>query len=296
MKVLVLTLSLLLIISFAHSQSSDSTLTEKKVAPWFVERFKIAAGFFYVVNNTNVQVSITGEPGTDINMEKDFGINKTVGTFLATAEWRISRRSRLTFGYYDIDRSSNHTLTKDIIFGGETYQANATVNSFFYTDIFQFSYGYAIISKPTFEAGLLIGAHVVGANAGISMAANNTGISMKNDYGFTAPLPDFGIWGGYAINNRLAINMDVDYFALTTSKFNGRVWSTNIMFLYKLIDKLNLSLGYTGLNFDLNVVKENVDKRFKWGYNGPALGAIFSFGKKSWGHSSKKDIKNDMAK
>jgi hypothetical protein len=284
MKVLVFIVGFLFTGSFAYSQSSDSTMPEKKIAPWFVERFKISAGFFYVVNNTNIQVSITGTPGTDIDLEKDFGFNKKVGTFLANAEWRITRRSRLAFGYYNIDRSSTHTLTKDIIFEGNTYHANALINSFFNTSIFQFSYSYAIISKPKFEAGLLIGSHVVGANAGISLAGTNAGVSMNNDYGFTAPLPDLGIWGGYAITKRFAINMDVDYFTLTTSKFSGRVLATNFTFMYKLIDKLDVSLGYTGLNFKLDVVKENVDGRFKWGYNGPALAVIYSFGKKSWGH------------
>jgi hypothetical protein len=296
MKVLVLTLSLLLTISVAFSQSSDSTLPEKKIAPWFVERFKISAGFFYVINNTNVQVSVTGVPGTDINLEKDFGINKTVGTFLANAEWRVSRRSRLAFGYYDIDRSSTHTLTKDIIFEGNTYPVNATVNSFFNTSIFQFSYGYAIISKPKFEAGLLIGAHVVGSKAGISLVGASTGVSKSNDYGFTAPLPDVGIWGGYAITNRFAVNMDMDYFALTTNNFSGRVLATNFNFTYKLMNKLDVSLGYTGLNFNLKVVKDNVDGRFKWGYNGPALGVIYSFGKKSWGQLKQYNSKSGTTK
>jgi len=55
---------------------------------------------------------------------------------------------------------------------------------------------------------------------------------------------------------------------------------------YKLIKQLDISLGYTGLNFKVDAIKENVTGHFKWGYNGPSLSATFVFGKKSWSHPS----------
>ena len=30
-----------------YGQQTDSAPVEKKIAPWFVERFKLTAGFFY---------------------------------------------------------------------------------------------------------------------------------------------------------------------------------------------------------------------------------------------------------
>ncbi len=290
MKKLVFFVSLLFSISFGYSQSSDSVLSDKKIAPWFVERFKISAGFFYVVNNTDIQVGITGDPGTPINLEKDVGFNKTIGTFLASAEWRISRRSRFAISYYNINRSSNTILKKDISFEGTIYPINASVSSFFNTSIYQFSYGYAIVSKPTFEVGLSIGAHIVRTKSEISLTGNSGSSSASNNVSFTAPLPDVGIWGGYAFSNRFALNMDISYLTVTDGDYSGRVLSTNFALLYKLADKWNLSLGYTGLNFRYQNIKTNVVENFKWGYNGPALAAIFSFGKKSWGHLPESDF------
>ena len=63
-----------------------------------------------MVNRTNVQVGVEGNPGTEIDLEKDLGFNRELTTFVANAEWRISRRSRITLSYYNLKRSSTTTL------------------------------------------------------------------------------------------------------------------------------------------------------------------------------------------
>jgi hypothetical protein len=250
-----------------------------------VERFRLSVGFFVPVSNTNLQVGVEGgAAGTPVNLEKDLGYNKGQVTFLANFQWRISRRSRVNLNYYNIPRSSTHTLTKDITFKDSTYHVNATINSFFNTAIYQVSYGYAILSKPNYELGVMIGAHIVGAKAGISVNGANVGASESSDFGFTAPLPDLGIWGGYAFNKRMAVNLDVDYLSLTVGNITGSIFAYDILFIYKLTKKLEISAGYSGLNFKVDEVKQKVEANFKWGYNGPALGITYSFGKKSWVH------------
>jgi hypothetical protein len=266
------------------SQSRDSLSPHNVVLPWFVERFKISAGAFYVVNKTNVQLAATDASGTDVNMEKDLGFNKEIATFLANFQWQISRRSRITLNYYNINRSSTHTLQKDIIVEENVYPVNSTVSSFFNTTIYQISYGYAILSKPTYEAGLMIGTHILHANTGISLDGGNAGLETQNDFGFTAPLPDLGLWGGWSMGNRFAMNASISYFALTLNNKSGRLLAFNLNLTYKLVEQLDLTLGYTGLDFKVDVIRPDVTGNFKWGYNGPALAANFSFGKKSWTH------------
>lgn len=286
MKIFPLILFFLIAFSFSHAQSRDSLGSEKEkiVLPWFVERFTVSAGAFYVVNKTNIQVTVSDNSGTNIDVEKDLGLNREIATFIASFQWQISRRSKIALNYFNVNRSSSHTLDRDIIFEDNTYYANAQVNTFFNSKIYQFSYGYAILSKPKYEAGISIGTHVVNANSGISTNDENSGINTKNSFGFTAPLPDLGIWGGWAVSNRFAINGDISYFALTMDNKNGRLLAFNLNLTYKLANQLDLTLGYTGLNFKVDVFRPNLTGNFKWGYNGPTLGVIFSFGKKSWTH------------
>jgi hypothetical protein len=280
MKTTVLTAIFLFSILFSYSQTKDSL-----IAPWWVEKFKFTAGLFVPINNTKIQVGATGTTsGTDIDFQKDLGLNASMVTYLLKFQWRISRRSRINLSYYDMRRSANYTLQKDITFNNETYHINTSVNTYFNTAIYQFSYGYAIIEKPAFEVGLLIGTHTVGSNAGISINGATSGVSGKNNFGFTAPLPDLGIWGGYAFTNRFAVNLDFDYLSLTINNINGRLISYDLVFSYKLTKQLDLSLAYTGLDFNIKAVKKNVTGDFRWGYNGPALGLTYSFGERSWKH------------
>ena len=79
--------------------------------------------------------------------------------------------------------------------------SNTTVNAFTNTAIFQFSYGYAFFLNPRYEAGLAIGAHIVGSKAGMGLTSNGGSASRETDFDFTAPLPDIGIWGGYGLIN-----------------------------------------------------------------------------------------------
>ena len=293
MRVLIPAFAFFLNISFIHAQQADSVVhpspgdsskQKKIVLPWFVERFKFSAGAFYVINNTNIQVQAHGINGSEIDFEKDLGINREVATFLANFEWQISRRSRIALNYYNVSRSSGHVLERDIIFNGNTYYANTSVQSFFNTTIYQFSYGYAILSKPKYEAGIYIGTHILQANAGISALGMNVGQSVQTDFGFTAPLPDLGVWGAFAISDRFAADMGISYFGLTLQNKSGRLLSFNLNITYKLIHELDVTVGYTGLNFKVDVVHKDAAGNFKWGYNGPAIAFTYSFGKKSWVH------------
>ncbi len=280
MKAAALTTIFLISISFSYSQTKDSL-----VAPWWVEKFKLTAGLFVPINNTKVQVSANGSAaGTDIDFQKDLGFDASQLTFLVNFQWRISRRSRLNLSYYDMNRKATHTLQKDITFKDQTYHINSSVNTYFNTAIYQFSYGYAFIEKPTYEVGVLIGAHTIGTKAGISLNGGGTGINTDNNFGFTAPLPDLGVWGGYAFTNRFAVNLNFDYLSLTINNINGRLIAYDILFSYKLIRQLDISLGYSGLNFSVKTSKNNVSGDFRWGYNGPTIGATFSFGERSWKH------------
>jgi hypothetical protein len=285
MKLVASVCCLVLIFSSCYSQNPDNHPTDIKEAPWHVDRFRLSAGVFVPITNTDLQVGIKGQvSGTPVNLEKDLGYNQGQLTFLAAFQWRISRRSRLSFNYYNIPRNATHTLDKDIVFKDSTYHVNTSVNTYFNTAIYQVSYGYAILQKPEYELGVMIGAHVVGAKAGISLNGPNIGGSTSNSFGVTAPLPDLGIWGGYTFSDRFAVNLDIDYLALTIDNISGSIFAYNLIFMYRLLDRLDISLGYSGLNFKLDAVKKGVEGNFKWGYNGPSLGVSYAFGKESWKH------------
>ena len=269
--------------TFAQTDSSVHTKKIKPVPPWWVQRFNVAAGVFFPLNNTIVEVGDeAGTFGTTIDFEDDLGFAQSTATFLGSLQWRASRRSKFELNYYYIGRNSTKTLEEDVEFKDTIYPANSIVNASFSTRIFQFSYGYAFLLNPRYEAGLAIGTHIVGVKAGMGSVSNTGSASTETDFNFTAPLPDLGIWGGYAINKKWAVNGSFNYLSLTVNNTTGRILSYNAGFAYGILKNLTASLGYVGLNFKVNTTKDTFKGYFKWGNNGPVLAVHYAFGKNKW--------------
>jgi hypothetical protein len=290
LKPMLLTALLTFSIQLSAQETSKDTINEtsvnsekkaKPVPPWFARRIKVSAGLFIPVNNTKIEVgNESGSFGNIIDFEDDLGFEKSTSTFLGEFQWRASRRSRFDLSYFYFSRNSSHQLQRTIEFGEHTYPVDAEVNSYFKTAIYRFTYGYAFLVNPKYELGVMIGAHILKTDVGISLKGETAQVGYKDDFGFTAPLPDFGIWGGYAISDRFAFNGSVSYLALKIDNVSGKIISYNLSFMYKALENLDVSMGYTGLNFKVDVVKDNLAGYLKWGYNGPMLTASYCFGKK----------------
>lgn len=247
--------------------------------PWHGRRFKVSAGAFFPINNTQIQVGTNnGNHGTEIDLEDDLGFSKSTASFMGTFDWRISRRSRLGFEFFALDRTSSKTLQKEIDFGEHTYEINTRVSALFNVQIARIAYGYAFLSKPKYEAGLLIGAHVLFADLGLRVEANQAIAQYRDSFNFTAPLPDIGVWGEFVLGKRFGLYVNANYLAVKIDNIDGRIVSYNLALSYNVVQNFCLTAGYTGLNFKVDTVRERLNGYLKWGYNGPTITASYTFG------------------
>lgn len=247
--------------------------------PWHGRRFKITAGVFFPSNNTEVEVgSNNGNFGNLIDFEKDLGFNKNTTSFTGSAEWRISRRSRLGLEYFYLKRTSSKTLQKEIEFGDHTYPIDATVSAFLDNQIYRVTYGYAFLSKPSYEIGALIGAHVMFADVGLRLEGATAQAEYRDSFDFTAPLPDLGLWGEFVLGEKWGLYANINYLAVKINDIDGRLLSYNLSVLYNVYKDFSLTAGYTGLNIRVDVEKARLNGFFKWGYYGPSVTATYSFG------------------
>ena len=262
-----------------NDNSGDYQNYEATDLPWHDRRFRVTAGAFFPVNNTEIEVGTNnGSRGTKIDLENDLGFSKSSVSFMATFDWRISKRSRLGFEYFALDRSSSKTLEKDITFGENTYHINTRVTAFFDVQIARIAYGYAFLAKPKYQAGLLIGAHVLFTDLGLRVDANQAVAEYRDSFNFTAPLPDVGVWGEFVLAKRFGLYVNANYLALKIDNIDGRIISYNLSFLYNVHKNFSLTAGYTGLNFKIDAVEKRLNGFLKWGYNGPTLSAAYTFG------------------
>ncbi|MGL2986644.1 hypothetical protein ACSVH5_03525 [Flavobacterium sp. RSSA_27] len=255
----------------------------EQAAPWFVERFKVTAGFYGALNNTTVSLDGTnGEVGTAIDFERDLGFSKQSPTYLLGFDWHISKRSKFVINYYNLNRSADYKLKKEINFGDQTFQINADINAYFNTTIYRLSYGYAFLSRPKYEVGLNLGSHIVGASTGISLNNKNGTINVSERFGFTAPLPDIGIWGGWAITDRWALTAEYIYFLLQINEYQGSIKGFDTCLTYRVVPKLDISAGITSYAFNLKMERKFIVGHLEWGNEGVFIKAAYSFGHKKW--------------
>ncbi|WP_163399079.1 hypothetical protein [Flavobacterium fluviatile] len=265
------------LVSLESNASYDQDIPED--LPWHARRFKFTAGVFFPSNNTEVQYgSNNGEFGDLIDFEKDLGFDKSSTSFMGAFEWRISRRSRLGAEFFYLKRTSTKTLEREIDFGDNTYPINARISAFADNQIVRISYGYAFISKPKYEIGALIGTHVLLGDMGIKLEAQTQEFEYRENFDFTAPLPDIGLWGEFVLGKKVGLYANFNYFALKVDNIDGRILSYNLSVLYNVYKNFSLTAGYSGLNIRVDVERERLNGYLKWSYNGPALSATYSFG------------------
>jgi hypothetical protein len=265
-------------------KDQDSTKAKAvRDVPWYVDRYRISLGFYAGNNNTNIQLNSTsGNIGTEIDFENDLGFNSYSSSIFADFHWRSTSRSRFLLGYYNLRRDTNKKLEKKIEFGDNPYEIGVDIYSYFNAAIYRFSYGYAIFSKPKYEVGLSIGTHIINMEAGIGIKGANISTEVNDNFGVTAPLPDFGIWGGYAFSERFALNAEFDYFAITIGNIKGQVVSYNISATYKLSKHFNITGAFNSLNTNVDRSGDLAYAKVEWGNNGFSLRAAYTFGNKKW--------------
>ncbi|RFM29073.1 hypothetical protein [Deminuibacter soli] len=262
----------------------NNTPLHPREAPWYVQRFSLGAGFFFPLNNTQVEVSnAAGTRHGTIDFEDDLGFSKNTGTFAANLQWRAARRSRFDLQYFTLNRSSSAILQKEIQFKDHTYPVEAEVGAYFNSDIYRFAWGLAVLSHKNYELGFSLGAHIVKVGVGLGLESNVGSVTYSDNVSFTAPLPDVGIWGGYAFSPRWAVNGEFDYLKLKVGDIDGRLLAGNVSLMFRVVKQLSITAGYSYLHFKVDVNKDKWNGFFKWGYNGPSLAAVFTFGHKNWG-------------
>ncbi len=155
--------------------------------------FEIGARGYYWFPSLDGKVKVDEASiiGTTIDFEKDLGIEDenypSVEVFLGGGNHHLS----LT--YTNIEYSGRKTLTRDIIFGGETYSVSDTVTSSIEYKMMDLHYQYDFLNLENVLAGFSLGLvfQVKYLDGEVGLKSTTTGIDEKED--FTFPIPMIGL-------------------------------------------------------------------------------------------------------
>jgi hypothetical protein len=248
-------------------------------------RFELNLGAFASQVETTIRLDATDTPGTSFSFESDLGLedNRTVPT--GGFVWRMGRRSSLTLNYFALNRSGSNQSRIEITIPDPddesetiTIGADVTVDSLMETNVTFLAYRYSFINNPKAEFGLRLGFHVTGIKVGLALP-NDPDISPTEE-DVTAPLPTFGLYGGYRLLEKLYFTGDLGYFQIEIGDIDGKITSANFGLLWQPLKLVGFGLNYQLFKVDVEATTEEfggIGGKFEYRYDGPVLYVALRF-------------------
>jgi hypothetical protein len=241
----------------AGKASAEAKLPLEKF--WIRLEGFIAPGF---AHDTTFRVdSVQNGDGTEVSFEDDLGFDTNVLALRADLGYRLGKRHRLNLAYNWVNRGSTHELTRDIIFGDNTYELGADVDAKLDTVDIDLKYGYSFVRNDVAEVGASIGFHVLRVNSSLSVVGSGGGVGgERNSEGnVTAPLPVIGLYGRGAFSSKFFLNGGMQLFAISIDRFGGHFFDLEGTLEYLLAKHFIIGAGYTWNQME--VTQDQGDKR-----------------------------------
>src|SRR5258708_37212798 len=158
---------------------------------------------------------LLGTGGTTLSGERDFGLDSRIPQGRMEIIFRLRERGRLRVDYFATNRSGDHVISRQILFGNETFQANDRVTSSLDWRQFALTYTYSIFRNDHVEAGLGLALHFVEADARGAVEAKQ----LRQEGSGSGAFPSIPVDITYRIWHGLALSARGQYFRASINNF-----------------------------------------------------------------------------
>jgi hypothetical protein len=270
----------------SHSQSWRTALAGLALVPLpalsdapnvLSDAFYIAVGTFVVNTDTTLRLDgDAGEQGKPIDWEKNFG-EGDVNRFRLDGYWRFADRHKVRAMVFSSSRSGSRTFADDVDWGGETFQANATIDGKVKFSIYELAYEYAFMRRENYELAASFGLHYADYEATLEANATATGTGgsangrIEKSGSVGAPLPVFGLRGTWLLGQTFSIDLSGQFFSLTYGDIEGDIQDYRLLLNWQPKSWLGLGIGYDHFSVDVDVSGDNFRGKMNWAYDGPMI-------------------------
>ncbi len=250
------------LISLSVSFSSGIQADEiEGIHPLLSDTFSFSAGGFLVNRKNKAKYGID-----TINWEADLNGDNEALVSSANFTWRPFNKHQLQLEYFGWDDSSTATLNRSFNFDGNTYNINTTITASEKLDIYRLFYGYNLFKSNNYELGFGLGAHVADLEFKVSEASTGEGAISA-----TAPVPNIGVYGAYAFNDKLLIKGRFDWLSLDVDSYDGQLTNTSVALQYQAFDNFGMGVLYSHLGISLEKDEQPTNWEVEMSYQGPSL-------------------------
>ena len=238
------------------------------------DRFAVEGIFFNPAITTLLRIDsqapgagLLGTPGTVLSGERDFGLAGRVPQGRMEIIFRLRKRNRLRVDYFATDRSGDRVISRQILFGNETFQVADRVTSDLDWRQFALTYTYSIFRNDRFEAGLGLAVHFVEADARGAVEAKQ----LRQEVSGAGAFPSLPLDITWRIWHSLAMSARGQYFRAAVNNFQGSIaeYHGDLQWRWQRWPNFSLGAGYTIMRTSLDLNNTNFPGAFRLNIRGP---------------------------
>jgi len=209
-----LLLSMILIMSAPFAFAEDKEKKDFSDEPW--EKAGLYLGAFVINANSDLELGVdVSNVNVKIDGEDVLGLEENFTVFRADAFWRITRRNRVDFTFYQMNRDGKGVS----IFDGPDFPLGEEIETDFDMTILRGSYAWSFFKNAHFDLGIAAGLY--GMDIDFKMKSEAGGGVQETD--FTVPLPVIGLRGNFALTDKWFIRQSFDYFYVNIGDYEGQL-------------------------------------------------------------------------
>jgi hypothetical protein len=237
-------------------------------------QWSFSVGIFVTDWDTETRLDASVGPiGTPVDLETDLGVDTSDSVFRIDGYYRVNDKHRFDFSAFDLSRTGNKQIEKEINWQGTIFPISASVNSDIDLNIYKIAYTYSILRREKGYLGLSAGFYV--ADIGTRISAQN--IANREGGDATAPLPVVGLRGEYQFSEKWSFRASGEFFALDYQDFDGSLADLYAGIDYQLFEHTAIGLGVNSVRIDLKIGRNDFSGDFDWRYDGGLLFFKFDF-------------------
>jgi hypothetical protein len=243
----------------------------EETGPW--EKASIAVGGMLTSMDGSARVGAAGA-GLEIDLENVLGLETSQSAFRVDALYRFgkSRRHRLDFTWFDLDRDATRTLETEIELDGVTYPVGTTVQSEFDLAFYNVRYSYSFIQDDRVDFAGSVGFHIT--DIGLSVSSATQGTTGED---VTAPLPLLGLRLDVLLTRNWYMRSSLEALYLAFDGFKGAIVDSTLALEYRPWKRFALGTGLNSVRVllegeeDSSVPGIDLEAKFDFRYTGLLL-------------------------
>ena len=234
------------------------------------ERVRLSLGAVRLSNKTEFQVdSSAGVPGTPINAEDQFGLDKSDYEAKIEAMVRVGERHRLRFDYFSLDRTGRLDVTQPIVFRDVILQPGDPLNSDLSIRTFGITYEYSFLHRDRFEVAATIGIHDTDISARARVQTQARHVNQTEDQ--AGPVPTLGFDATYVVSKRFYFDARAQYLRVRINDLDGSLGIYEVDGVYRLRPNIAFAVGYSSLRARLTSAQARQAGFFNFNSSGPEI-------------------------